>query len=88
MLKILATAALIALTTTNAYADDNADIDQSIWLVQPGDNLEASCSTDDCMPVFDERGDVGYKLWECRVVSEEEYATGNYPGGTVCERRV
>lgn len=83
MLKILAAATLIALSSA-AYADE----DSSVWLVEPGDNLAESCMTDDCLPTFDEQGNAGYRLWECRVVSEAEYATGNYPGGTVCERRV
>jgi len=82
MLKIAAIA-LVAMTTV-AQAEE----DSSIWMVEPGDNLTASCYEDDCMPTFDEQLNPGYKLWECRVVSEEEYATGNYPGGTVCERRV
>ena len=51
--------------------------------IEPGDDAQTSCEAD-CTPTFD--GDVLFdpKLWECEVVSQEDYETGNYPGDTIC----
>jgi hypothetical protein len=81
MTKIFTIAAVLASLSTQAAAQDD-----TIWLVEPGDNLVASCTTDNCMPNFEEGDYRNPRLWECRVVSEEEYASGEFPGGTECVR--
>lgn len=56
--------------------------DQARFDIIPGDNSLPSCE-EDCVPEFDYHEP---DLWYCEVVSPEDYATGNYPGGTICRK--
>lgn len=75
--------AVSMIVSTSAIAQDfNTDHQPTVdWdalaNVEPGD-LQSNL---DAQPLPSQ---LGYDLWECRVVSETEYATGNYPGGTIC----
>lgn len=84
MLKI-ATFAAALLASSVVMADDGVAPSSRASTTGEASDWDALASIEPGSLLVEEATKVGvHKTWFCRVVSEEEYASGRFPGGTEC----